>query len=58
MKYIEFDDSELLHSDFDDKTLQLVAELMGPEIRDLLLVPLVPVVDNVRFSSRTDKHAI
>lgn len=55
MKYIEYDDSELLHSDFDDKTLNLIADLMGPDIRDKLLVP---VVDDVRLHNRSDKHAI
>jgi len=55
MKYIEFAEEELLYSDFDDKTLQLVADLMGPDIRDKLLVP---VVDDVRFLDRRDKHAI
>lgn len=55
MEYIEFDDSELLHSDFDDKTLNLIADLMGPDIRDKLLVP---VVDDVRLHNRFGVYAI
>ena len=41
MEYIEFDESESLGSTVSEGTLRLVAAILGPEIRDLLLYPVV-----------------
>lgn len=58
--YIEMDESvvdesEQLYSDVDGKSLHLIANILGPDIRDKLLVP---VVDDVRLHNRRDKCAI
>lgn len=38
---IEFDESEHLHSDVTDLTLQFILDMYGPEVRDKLLTPVV-----------------
>lgn len=53
MEYIEMDDDELLYSDFDDKTLQLIQAFLGPEVRDKLLV-----VNDVRPTYRYHINAV
>jgi len=41
MEYIELDESESLGSTVSEATLQLVAAILGPEVRDMLLYPVV-----------------
>lgn len=43
---IEFDESEMKHSDLSDFTLQLIADLYGPEVRDRLLFTVVEHVEH------------
>jgi hypothetical protein len=42
---IKFDESEHLHSDLSDLTLQFIADMYGPEVRDRLLFPVVEHVE-------------
>lgn len=43
MSDIEFDESEHLYSDFNDKSLRLIMDLCGPDVKDKLLIPRVVV---------------
>ena len=56
MEYIEFDESEYLYSDVTELTLQFIADMYGPEVRDKLLVP--KVVADVRLPTRDAQHAV
>ncbi|WP_223110695.1 hypothetical protein [Paenibacillus sinensis] len=43
---IELDESEHQYSDLTDLTLQFIADMYGPEVRDMLLYPVVePIVE-------------
>jgi hypothetical protein len=47
---IKFDESEHLHSDLSDLTLQFIADMYGPEVRDRLLYKVVEHVEPNRTS--------
>ncbi len=55
---IEYDKSEHSYSDFDDDTLLLIELLMGPEIRNKLLITPEQVRASVRLYSRNNKRVI
>lgn len=42
---IVFDESEHLESDFTDITLAWIQELYGPQVKDMLLIPKVVVMN-------------
>jgi hypothetical protein len=48
MEYIDMDESEMYGSAVSEDTLLLVAAILGPEVKDKLLYPVVyPVVDEI-----------
>lgn len=48
--YIEMDESEMMDSIFSDDVLHLISVILGPEVRDRLLYP---VVDDVRLHNKS-----
>lgn len=42
---IEFDDSELMASDFTDETLIRIQNILGPAVKDALLLPKAVVIN-------------
>lgn len=55
---IEYDESEHSYSDFDDETLRLIEQLMGPDIRNKLLITPEQVMASVRLCNRHDTHIV
>ena len=55
MEYIEMDESESLGSTVSEETLRLVAAILGPEVKDMLLYP---VVEDVRLHRQFVRDAI
>lgn len=49
---IQYDETELCYSDFDDSTLRLIENLLGPEVRNKLLITPEQVSESVRLCGR------
>ncbi|MNO76416.1 hypothetical protein D3C76_674880 [compost metagenome] len=51
---IEYDRSEYMYTDLDEKSLELIEWLLGYEVRDALYVPdASKVVEDVRFPNQS-----
>lgn len=55
---IEYDEAEHSFSDFSDETLILIERLLGPEVRNRLLITPEQVRESVRLYRRNHKRVI